>query len=1475
MHVASIFRGTIGFVVSLAILSTAGAQYSGGSGTADDPYRIATAADLIALGETPGDYDKHFILTADIDLDPNLPGRKVFDRAVIGPDMDDTRSGFQGNAFVGVFDGNGHTISYLTIAGDHCLGLFGRLGLGASISNLALEAVNVHGTGNTVGGLVGWNEEGSILSCYSTALVSGGRSVGGLVGVNAGSITSSYSTGSVSGEERVGGLVGNNYGDIAASYSAAAVSGDEYVGGLAGQNYTGSVTSSLWDVETSALTISGAGVGLTTAEMMDPYMLGLNGFANDPNWILDAGRDYPRLAWEGTAGRTIPEPIVDWLDGQGTEEEPYRVDTADQLMLLSRASVLWDKHFVLVADIDLDPNLPGRRVFSQAVIQVFSGVFDGNGHVISHVTIVGDHCVGLFGRLGPGVIISNLALEAVNVHGTGHDVGGLVGHNDNPHSDIRSCSSAGTVNGEYNVGGLVGYNGNGGSITSCSSTGAVGGDGWNVGGLAGSNGGSIADCSSTGTVSGDNYVGGLVGRNNGSIAASYSTGSVRGADDVGGLTGMSGIGASVSASYSTCTVNGDADSRHVGGLVGRNHASITSSHSTGAVRGQVAVGGLVGDNEGSISASYSTSPVSGGTWFAGGLVGDNSGVLIECFGSGAVSGGVDVGGLVGDNRGGDIIYCYSTSVVDGRASVGGLAGDNAWGAIIGCYSAGSANGSKEEGGGLVGFVRGYVYASFWDIETSGLANMCGPRNPGSHDNSSGRTTAQMHNIRTYLSAGWDFVGETENGLNELWQMPEEGGYPSLAIFNGYDPPQLQGEGTGESPYLITNALELGAMVHYSLCAHYRLAASIDLSGVRWSTPVLPWFAGTFDGSGHTISHLMIAGGNNAGLFGELASGAEVRNLGVVDVSLTGSGDCVGGLAGRNEGAVIECYSIGSVSGNNDVGGLVGYNYGYGSSIAEGYSAGSAAGSSRIGGLVGYNSGTITQSSSASAVSGDSLLGGLVGENHGGGVTASYSGGSISGGSDVGGLVGQNTGDITNCYNLAAIRADNGVGGIVGNNTYYSYDRMGHEVFVTGDISRCYSAGTINGASAIGGLVGSSLTGLREEQPFCTVKDSFWDVEVSGVNSITGTQSDDVTDFTGSMGKATAEMQSASTFLNAGWDFIDETENGTDDIWWIDEGQDYPRLWWELTETRPTSRAVFPHPPHGAADVIVSPVLSWMSAATRRQVDIYFGDDEEAVASATTETPVIYRGRQPASVATYEPGLLSFGRTCYWRIDVVDETDPNSPWQGDVWSFTTIDYVVISVVDDFESYSDDWKAGQAIWQTWIDGFFYVSDPNDPNDLPSYEGNGTGATVGNLEPPFAELNIVHDGEQSMPMEYDNVDEPWYSKAERTWEKPQDWAVDEADTLTLYFRGKAYNDPEPLYLAVEDSAGHVAGAVHPDAEAVLVTEWQKWHIALADLQAQGLDVASVKKMTIGVGDRDNPEPGGAGRIYIDDIRVTNRMP
>jgi hypothetical protein len=201
-----------------------------------------------------------------------------------------------------------------------------------------------------------------------------------------------------------------------------------------------------------------------------------------------------------------------------------------------------------------------------------------------------------------------------------------------------------------------------------------------------------------------------------------------------------------------------------------------------------------------------------------------------------------------------------------------------------------------------------------------------------------------------------------------------------------------------------------------------------------------------------------------------------------------------------------------------------------------------------------------------------------------------------------------------------------------------------------------------------------------------------------------------------------------------------------------------------------------------------------------------------------------------------------------------------------------DFVVASLVDDFEAYTDDMEAGQVMFQSWLDGVGYGDDPNDPS---WYDGNGTGSTVGNLEPPYRELLITHGGMQSMPLDYDNTAEPWYSETQRIWATPQDWTADEADTLTWYFRGEADNDPGPLYMAIEDNVGHLTVVTHPDAEAVLATEWQKWHIALADLQAAGLDLSLVKRMSIGVGDRDNPKEGGTGRIYIDDISVTNRLP
>lgn len=332
-------------------------KYSGGTGEPNHPYQIATAADLITLGDEPNDYGKHFIMSADIDLDPNLPGRKVFDKAVLAPDTNGLEDAFQGTPFTGVFDGKGHVISRLTVVGGGYLGLFGQLARSAEVKNLGVVDVNIGGSGSYVSGLVGDNSGlpgwhyGLVAQCYSTGAVSGKNYVGGLVGRNgvapsrgglgassAGHVSGSYSTAGVSGETFVGGLVGCNYGDVTNCYSAGAVSGgfcvgglvgesrrrpdgrssvihcystgavagEAPVGGLAGSGQPQDVTDCFWDTQTSGEATSAGGAGKTTPEMQiartfldagwDFVDETANG-AEDIWWILE-GKDYPHLWWE-------------------------------------------------------------------------------------------------------------------------------------------------------------------------------------------------------------------------------------------------------------------------------------------------------------------------------------------------------------------------------------------------------------------------------------------------------------------------------------------------------------------------------------------------------------------------------------------------------------------------------------------------------------------------------------------------------------------------------------------------------------------------------------------------------------------------------------------------------------------------------------------------------------------------------------------------------------------------------------------------------------------------------------------------------------------------------------------------------------------------------------------------------------------------------------------------------------------------
>jgi flagellin-like protein len=148
------------------------------------------------------------------------------------------------------------------------------------------------------------------------------------------------------------------------------------------------------------------------------------------------------------------------------------------------------------------------------------------------------------------------------------------------------------------------------------------------------------------------------------------------------------------------------------------------------------------------------------------------------------------------------------------------------------------------------------------------------------------------------------------------------------------------------------------------------------------------FTGSLDGKKYDISGLNIKRQSEryVGLFGAIGADGEVKNVGVINVNMTGDDWYVGGLVGENDGTVSNSYSTGNVTGESYLGGLVGSNDG---TVSNSYSTGNVTGDIMVGGLVGGNYGTVSNSYSTGNVSGgEYYVGGLVGEN-GGTVSNSY------------------------------------------------------------------------------------------------------------------------------------------------------------------------------------------------------------------------------------------------------------------------------------------------------------------------------------------------------------------------------------------------------------------------------------------------------------------------------------------------------
>ncbi|HUT47394.1 MAG TPA: sugar-binding protein [Sedimentisphaerales bacterium] len=287
-------------------------------------------------------------------------------------------------------------------------------------------------------------------------------------------------------------------------------------------------------------------------------------------------------------------------------------------------------------------------------------------------------------------------------------------------------------------------------------------------------------------------------------------------------------------------------------------------------------------------------------------------------------------------------------------------------------------------------------------------------------------------------------------------------------------------------------------------------------------------------------------------------------------------------------------------------------------------------------------------------------------------------------------------------------------------------------------------------------------------------------------------------------------------------------------WRVDEddgGATYKGDVWSFT----TEGAVTgPNPADGAVEVKPSVVLRWVAGAVADSHEVYFGADADAVKNATKASPE-YKGAKALGEESYDPGMLTLNTAYYWRIDEANGTNPESPWAGNVWSFTTGDFFVI---DDFEDYD---TGENQIWFAWHDGLG-AGAPGTPGYIP---GNGTGSAVGDETTlSYTEETIVNGGLKSMPLAYDNNKQGFskYSEVELALSAVRDWTQEGVTELSLWFRGY----PAFVGSFAEGPLGtFTMTASGADIWAVDGVEADEFHFAYKMLTGPGSIVAKVESV------------------------------
>ena len=660
--------------------------------------------------------------------------------------------------------------------------------------------------------------------------------------------------------------------------------------------------------------------------------------------------------WSDTWSFTIEN--APYAGGSGTEEDPYQIETITQLQAINLIDR--DKHFIQVSDIDAadTENWNDGSGFEPIgdFDNTFSGSYDGDGHVISGLYINRDEMpiVGLFGKT-TAEFIRDLGLTDVDITGN-LDVGGLAGVNSGV---VTKSFVEGIVRGNTRVGGLLGQSYEEGHISESYSKGNVEGVGDNRA-----------------------QIGGLIGATFGEtvIEFSYSHASVSGANLVGGVAGYHTSG-TITHTYASGIIESSGVNR--GALAGLNNATYTNSY---------------WDNENSEQSAP----------FTGSIPEDSDNII-----------GLETDQMIDQEaflnmpefdfeekwlltEGYPALYWEDVDALDEpELDVPEMA--------VLSYPV--------EDSDDIAIQPEFTWeeaelASGYQIQISTDEDFDSLIEDETLTDTSFSTTESFLDYNTPYF--WRVRGTNRAGEGE-W---------ATGSFTTLESPFPAGDGSEESPFQVENVEQLQEIVrledHYiqvdDIDAEETESWNEGTGFHPIGTTSAP-FSGTYNGDGYEITDLTIQRNlSNQGLFGLIHDGL-IKNVTVINAEISG-GNNVGVLSGQNNGVISQSQTTGTVNGAQNVGGMAGQNSG---EIQQSHSAVEVTGDSgnewRVGGLVGLNSdGIISDSYANGSVTGESETGGLVGWNNTDGmISHSYATGDVSGSSTYGGLIGFNSATVDSCY----------------------------------------------------------------------------------------------------------------------------------------------------------------------------------------------------------------------------------------------------------------------------------------------------------------------------------------------------------------------------------------------------------------------------------------------------------------------------